>query len=396
MVEAQVENKSEITSTDEKLEKYFQEKILPYINEEGKNVFKISDNTFLVSYTTKTFYICVIPFIPKPEFEKSIIAGSLYFLSYIEAILRSTIRSLLPESPKIEFASLKQMINLILPFGTPVLHDQYLSSQLTGRVEISRFNAGYNKINSTPVPSWKSTLAYPVQQLDFTLKEVIVGSISQNQTYFKAFGSLQISASVSLLPNVTVTFTKPEKMTNIQSHFSVKSYDHGKIEFLPPTGVCQLLAWEIPMSVSEMPLIGTYSYKINGSTLDYSLKLNVKNPIVSVTVHLEFNDCGNLIKQKYPNIIGQVKQSRTETILVYDVQQSNAETDISGTLFFDKDVPKQKFAAYLSFKDHMKSFTGNSISKDDVTFNPSSNISVSSNSSYNSEPRKYVIWGTEM
>lgn len=395
LVEANVQNKSSIAANDQNIENFFKEKILPYANEEGNNVFKIHDNTILVVIPTKSFFIAVIPLILSSDYENHILAGSLYFLSYFETIIRSTLRSLLPDSPKIEFASLKQIINLVLPFGSPVIHDQYLISQLTSRVELSRFNAGYNKVGDVAVPSWKSTLQYPVQQLDFTIKEVIIASIEKEKIYYKAFGSLQVSASVSLLPTVSIRFTNPDSMSNIQTQFSIKNYSKEKIEFVPPTGISQLLAWEIPVSVDKMPVFGNYRYKIDGSKIDYCLKVMVNSPVITTTIHLEFNDCGALIKQNYPKIIGQLKQSRTTTILVFDVQQSNEETEISGTFFFDKEVPQQQLCAYCSFKCHQKSFTGNSIRKDDIVINPNSHVNINTSANFSSESRKYVIWGDQ-
>ena len=395
-VESRVPKKSKKIPTNQELSSFFQKKVLESITSETHFNYKIDNDLIICVLPIKFFFLCVIPLIQNESSVESAIAGSMYFLSYIESVLRSTIRSLMPDSPLIEFYPLKQILNLVMPFGSPIIHDQYLVSQLTSRIDISRFNAGYKEVEPRSVPSWKEALLFPCQQLEITIKEAVFGSISKTEKLFKIFGELRSTASISYLPEITLPFTLPQTMSNVQAHFSVKSFKDGKLVFVPPTGVSQLLTWEVPTDAENMPITGTYGYKIDGKTINYDVKIKINNNITQSTLHLPFPNLGTLVQHNFETMIGQVKQGRSETTISWDINSSvNEEIEIRGSLTFEDDVKEQDFKAVLSFKSYSRTFTGNCVKKEDVVIVPNAKVAISTTLSFSTE-KKYVIWATPL
>ena len=194
-VEMQIPKNSLKLPTNQQLTTFFKENILVINKPDTRCVFHYESDIYLCIFPTKYFYISVIPLIHKNSQQINIdIDGSLYFLLFIESILRSNLRSLMPDSPIIDFLPIKQIINTVLPFGSPVIHDQYFISQIASKTEISRFLAGYKNLENKLIPSWKTSLVFPSQQFEMQLKESIIGCISKTNRYYKVFGEFVVNA----------------------------------------------------------------------------------------------------------------------------------------------------------------------------------------------------------
>ena len=62
---------------------------------------------------------------------------------------------------------------------------------------------------------------------------------------------------------------------------------------------------------------------------------------MQATLHLPFLNCGSLKEHKFNTLIGQVKQSRTEVNISWDLPSNEGnECEISGLLEFDENIPK--------------------------------------------------------
>ena len=398
-VEMQVPKNSSKLPSNDKLTNFFKDNILGVNKIDVRCVFHYESDTYLCILPTKYFYISVIPLIHKDSKQFNIdIVGALYFLSFIESVLRSNLRTLMPNSPFIDFLPIKQILNTILPFGSPVIHDQYFVSQVTSKTELSRFYAGYKNLENSLIPSWKTALIFPCQQFDIQLKECLIGSISPSRRYYKAFGEFIVTASLSYLPDVNLSFTKPETMKYIQSHFSVKSFKNGILTFTPPTGVSQILTWEIPVSADFMPIYCVYGYTLSEQkTIEYTIKTKVNTKINQATLHLPFYDCGVISDHKFKTVIGQLKQSKTETTISWDLPTSEgSETEISGSITFQENIPTQEFKALISIKGANRTFTGNTILKDNIKIDTQSNVSISISQSYSTDGKRYAIFGTQV
>ena len=396
-VEMQFSKKYPKLPDNEKLILFYQEQIKNIIKSDSPNVFKFDTDIYLSILPTKSFSICVIPLIHHETKEINIdIDASFHLLSFMESVLRSNLRTLMPDSSLIDFAPIKQIINSILPFGSPVVYDQYFISQLTAKTEISRFTAGYKNLENSFIPSWKTSLVFPCQQLELQIRECIIGAILETRKFYKIFGELVITASLSYLPEVTIPFTLPQTMTNIQSHFSVKEFKNGQLKLTPPTGVSQILTWEVPVSNESMPIDGIYQLSFpNDKTVQYSIKVKFNKNLMQATLHLPFINCGSLKEHKFNTLIGQVKQSRTEVNISWDLPSNEGnECEISGLLEFDENIPKeQEFRALISFKGHNKTFTGNTVIKENVQIDSQTKTGVTVSQSYSTDGKKYIIFG---
>ena len=210
------------------------------------------------------------------------------------------------------------------------------------------------------------------------------------------YGELVTTASLSYLPEVTIPFTLPKKMTNLQTHFSIKSFINGVLVFIPPTGVSQILTWEVPVSSDQMPIDGTYHYSIiDEKTLNFTVKLKVSINLVQATLSLSFANCGSLVEHNFNPAIGQVKQSRTEVGISWDLTSvQRSEIEISGSLLFSNAIPEQEFKALLSVKGHNKTISGNSIPKESIQINSKTKVGIALSQSYSTDRKKYIIFGS--
>ena len=388
---------------NDKITQIFQEKVLPEIKSEENFVFNIDYMMDLVVLPTKNDYIAVIPFIEsnyeqgKPFVE---IAASFHFLSFLEPIFRTPLKNY---SKNQNPAPIIQIINLILPFGTPVIHDAYFMSQLPTTNDSHLFNAGYQTVSPHPVPSWKTYLVFPRQQLDVKVRETIVCSIDGDKTLLSVFGELRSIAQINYLPVVTIQLKGYEKMKDICSHYCVKEYKDGKLLLSPPTGITQLLLWrsELDQSLAEKPPItGSYtaqSQPDNG--ISFTLTVTTNNPTIkSVFIQLPFPDRGTLNKHQFQtNPQGsQIKMSKKESTIGWSVELTEGSATLTGSLNFEKPCSSQeRLKAFVDFKSKNSTYSGISIDESSVV-STASGATVTVENSYSSETKKYIIWGPSL
>ena len=388
--------------TNDKMTEFFQQKVLPEIKSEANFVFDIAENTPLVVLPTKNDFISVIPLI-ESEFEagktRPEIPASFHFLSFLEPVFRTPLKNFAKQPNP---APIIQLINLVLPFGSPVIHDAYFVSQLPLTSDSHLFNAGYATVSPAPVPSWKTSLVFPRQQLEVKMRETIIGSIDGDKQMFMVFGELRSIASINYLPDVHIAISKAEKLKNVSAHFSVKEYKKGKLVLSPPTGITQLLLWQADVSGAP-PVVGTYTTKEepeNGISFTINVKVQQAG-ISSVTVQLPFPDRGAVTKHQFqavPSIVSkhsQIKMSKREATIAWTFDVTEEEPSLSGTLNFEKPCgSNERLRAFIEFKNKSSTYSGASVEESGVSVSSSgASVAVAIENSYATESKKYIIWG---
>ncbi|KAH0785054.1 AP-5 complex subunit mu-1 [Histomonas meleagridis] len=303
-----------------------------------------------------------------------------------------------PNSPPSAYASFRQLINQILPFGSPIVHDAYFASQLISPGDLRRFSAGYQVVAPSPIPSWKVSLLFSRPQIELKLREVIFGSIDgQNNTY-TVYGELKSVASINYLPDITAKVKGLENVLDLSGHYCVKKIEKDQIVFSPPTGVAQLLLWKSNVDPTKPPVDGIYEIFEDEVGLHFSLTITVKENVKTVTAQLPFPGRSSLTKHQFQNPGGQLKMSKKEATVMWLAKFSEQKSlTLTGILNFESNesTSKERCRAYISFKSKKKSFTGIEVEKDSVTFNPSGNVNVTTELSYTTENKKYIFWATQ-
>ena len=381
---------------DDELSTIFQENVLPFVNNQA--IFQICKFIYLVVIPAKNFYLSVIPLIETEEndnYQFPELAGSLEFLVFLETVTRSILKSI-QDSKQINFALLRQLINQILPFGRPIVHDAYFASQLISPGDLRRFNAGYQVVSPSPIPSWKVSLLFSRPQLELKLKEVVMGSIDNKNNYFEVYGELKCVASINYLPDITAKVDGLEKFAgNLSCHYCIKKIDGDNIVFSPPTGVSQLLLYKSIVQSNEPPVDGIYKIFEDEVGLHFSLTINAKPPIKSIMVQLPFQGRGTLTKHQFQNPGGQLKMSKKEATIMWLAKftEEQKSLELTGILNFEIKESKsiEKYKAYVSFKSAKRTFTGISVDKESVEFSSLVNINIVTEQSYATETKKYIF-----
>ncbi|EAY00983.1 hypothetical protein TVAG_382010 [Trichomonas vaginalis G3] len=392
-VEMRVPTSSAALPSNDQLSKIFQEKVLSTINSESNYEFIIDNLISLVVLPTKNFFITLIPLILSKEDSNMPhveIAASFHFLSFLEPVLRTSLKTLATNPNP---AAVFQLINLIMPFGSPIIHDPYFVSQLPITADSHLFNAGYATVSPAPVPSWKTYLVFPRQHLEIKMRETIVGSIDGDKQYYGVFGELRCIASINYLPEISIAIKNFEKLQEIACHYSVKSIESGKLLLSPPTGITQLLLWQFK-SQDPPPITGSYTASAapdNG--VSFSITVTAIPSVKSVSVQIPFPDRGALTKHQFqtpPN--SQIKMSKREATIAWTVEVDGSST-LSGVLNFERESKSQeRLKAFIEFKSKNSTYSGASIDDSSVVI-PTAGTTVVIENSYSTESKKYIIWG---
>ena len=385
--------------SNKEIEDFFQREVVPALAASSERyTFQISETTILAVLPVKNFVLSVIPFVESSSASKIEISGSFSFLVFLETISRSLLRPITSESTAAAYAPLKQLINQILPFGSPIIHDALFASQLTASGDLRRFSAGYQTVAPAPVPSWKTSLLFSRPQLELKLREVVMGSIDGVNNTFDVYGELKCVASINYLPDITMSVSGLEESECLSGHFCVKKIEGNQIVFSPPTGISQLLMWKAKVNHASPPVDGTYGIREDENGLHFSLTIRVHPPVKSVVAQLPFPGRGCLTKHQFQNPGGQLKMSKKEATVMWIVKLGeNGTMTLTGVLGFEnKPQHPEKCKAFVSMKSKKKSFTGASIVKDSITFSSSANFSVTTETSYATESKKYIFWETPL
>ena len=413
-VESRVPPSSQKMPTNDVLSQFFKQTCNSLGSSNGNYVFDFNQDIKLVVLPMKNFSLTIIPLIELNEQNSAShpieVSASFSFLSFFETISKSILKNLKEDSPPSAYAPLRQLIALVLPFGSPIVHDPYFASQLCSSGDVRRFSAGYQTIAPSAVPSWKTFLVFPRPQLDLKLREVILCLVDGNNTTFSSYGEIRCISQISYLPDITMTVNHFDSAYGIASHFCVKQISDLKsikpktITFSPPTGITQLLLWKNRNVLNSIaPVDGVYGIReIDENGLTFSLKINVHASISVITVQLPFPDRGAITKHQFQSPGGQLKMSKKEATISWTMQISEGGSEtLAGTLHFENPIdPNQKnerIKAYLSFNNKKQSFSGAEIEKESITFSASpSNIVLVTEASYSSESKKYIFLSTPL
>lgn len=402
-VEARVPQNQQKIPPNAELIPFIKEEIIPsFVANLSKTSFQYSQMIHIVAFQTKNFYLSVIPLIESPIVANQPpieISASYTFLSFFDTISKSVLKQLTPGSPPSAFASIRQLVTQVLPFGTPVIHDVFFASQLTTG-DVRSFSAGYQTVAATStIPSWKTYLVFPRAQLELKLRECVMGSIDGQNNNFVVYGEVKCIASITYLPDITVNINGLETMKDIASHFCIKSINGKQIVFSPPTGITQLLLWKSPIDDATPPVDGVYAIKEDSEGLHFSLTIGVRAPVKKVTVHMPFTGRGCLTKHQFQNPSGQLRMSKKEATMMWICKIVDGPLTLTGTLNFENPpAPNtERCKAFVSFKSKKKSFTGTMIEKESITSSSSStNFTIAVDASYSTENKKYIFWSTPM
>jgi len=395
-VESKVKSGNPPVPPNDILESFFKGTVLNSISSGYNFDFLIEKSIRLVVLPTKSFYFSVIPLIIEERSENDPpveISASFHFLSFVEPIFRSPLKNFQTDSLP---GPIYQLILQIMPLGSPIIHDAYFVSQIVAPGDLRRFSAGYQTISPSPVPSWKTSLVFPRQQLEMKIRETVFGSIDNENTFFSSYGELKSIASISYLPDIMATLVNFDRLTDVASHFSVKKIEATKMLFSPPTGITQLLLWSVKLT--KPPVVGNYTYKEEPDNgVSFTISITVSAPVKSCSIQLSFPDRGALVKHQFTSPVGQLKMSKRESTIMWTNKFTEGTGSLSGLLNFEKsNEGKDRLRAYINFKSKKKSFSGFTIDKDTISFGNGTNPpTVSVESNYSSESKKYIIWGTQ-
>lgn len=398
-VEAMVPAEQPKLPSNKALEDFFKLEIVPSLSASSERyTFEMSPEIVLAVLPVKNFVLSVVPFLESRSTPKIELSGAFSFLVFFETISRSLLRPITSESPASAYAQLRQLVTQIMPFGSPIIHDAFFASQLTAVGDLRRFSAGYQTVAPAPIPSWKTSLLFPRPQVELKLREVVMGSIDGVNNTFDVYGELRCVAQVSYLPDITVKVSGLEQSECLSGHFCVKKIEGNQIVFSPPTGISQLLMWKAKVDHKSPPVDGTYGIREDENGLHFSLTISVHPPVKSVVAQLPFPGRGCLTKHQFQNPGGQLKMSKKEATVMWIVKLGeNGTMTLTGVLGFEnKPQHPEKCRAFVTLKSKKKSFTGASIDKDSVTFSSSANFSVTTETSYATESKKYIFWETPL
>lgn len=400
-VESRVPAESPKIPPNEIISNFFKEEAQNSLNQSSGNfTFELAKDIFLVVLPVKNFYLSLIPFIDNtnessktPSIE---ISAAFSFLSFLESIFRSVLKTLTNDSPPSAFAPIRQLVSLVLPFGSPVVNDPYFASQLTSAGDARRFSAGYQTIAPAAVPSWKTFLIFPRPQLELKLREVVLALIDGERKTLSSYGEVKCISQISYLPDITMNIKNFDNAREIASHFCIRKFENNKtITFSPPTGITQLILWRNQnLPNITFPVDGLYEIQeTNDSGISFSLKISIHGP-TQIVIQLPFPDRGAITKHQFSSPGGQLKMSKKEATLSWTppIEEDKTAT-LAGTLYFEKQPEKsERLKAYISFNVKKQSFSGAEIEKESITFSTSSsNTTLQTESSYVSESKKYII-----
>jgi AP-5 complex subunit mu-1 len=376
----------------------FRTDVVPLLSS-SQSVFTIGDSLNLIVMTTRNLVLSVVPLIDSlwtPPIEFS---ASFSFLNFLETISRPCLKAVTPESRPTALAGLRQLVNQVLPFGIPVVHDVYFASQLTSAGDVKRFSAGYQVVAPSPVPSWKTFLLFQRMQLDLKLREVLLGSIDGQSDAFDVYGEIRCVASLNYLPDVALSLPRMDKVENVSCHYCVKKIDGPKIIFSPPTGISQILIWKSTVDRTHPPVDGKYEIIEDEAGLHFALTINVHPPVKNITAQLPFPGRGSLTKHQFQSPGGQLKMSKKEASVMWSSKlgEEGSQT-LSGVLSFEAAaaVGREKYRAYVSFKSKKRSFSGLVLEKEGITLSPASTVNVTTDVSFVTESKRYIFWETAM
>jgi AP-5 complex subunit mu-1 len=264
-------------------------------------VFSVGDGLHLIVMTTRNLVLSVVPLMESTTAPPIEFSASFSFLNFLETISRPCLKAVTPESRPAALAGVRQLVNQVLPFGIPVVHDVYFASQLTSAGDIERFSAGYQSVSRSPVPSWKTFLLFPRMQLDLKLREVLLGSIDGQADAFDVYGEIRCVASLNYVPDVTLSLPRIDTLENLSCHYCVKRIEGPKIFFSPPTGISQILLWKSAVDRAHPPVDGKYEIMEDDAGLHFALTINVHPPVKNITAQLPFHGRGALTKHQFIN-----------------------------------------------------------------------------------------------
>jgi AP-5 complex subunit mu-1 len=298
-------------------------------------------------------------------------------------------------------SQVRQLLNQVIPFGTPIVHDAYFASQLVGTGDARRLGAGYQTIAPAAVPSWKAWLLFPRPQLELKLREVILGSIDGTNDVCEVHGELRCVAQINYLPDITVTIAGLDTVEYISAHYCVKQISGCQVVFSPPTGISQILLWKPRLTDPKPPVSGVYALREDDEGLHFSLTIQAKPHIKNVSVQLPFPGRGSLTKHQFQSPGGQLKMSKKEATVMWLAKlDESPQLTLQGVLCFETKAKPEtlgdKLKAYIQIKSDKKSYSGLSIDKDSVSFNANANVNVSVEVGYTTEQKKYVFWETPL
>ena len=363
------------------LQKFFEENVMKSPN--PMNSYHINEETELLVYPLKSLTLSCVPLLQSnPKID---IAGAYSFLSFLEVISRSTIRSVGTDyKNSLNWAPLRQYLNLVMPYGTPIIADPYFLGQLSTISDVRRLSAGYQTIAPAPIPTWKTNLLFPKQSLKLIVKETVYG----NNAEFKVYGELVCVSSISYLPEITLPINNIKDIKKITCAQCVKQINESSIVFLPMTGITQLLTWEAD-NKGEPPVVGEYRVQQDGKQIHFSFKVNSHPPVKSMIATFPFHDRGQLLNHTLNSNAGQTKASKKDATIMWNINQPSAE--ISGDLEFENESDAI-LRAYISFKDKNDSYTGKMVDVSGIKFKqPVMQIDISSEESYSSDSKRYFV-----
>lgn len=386
LVESKITDDTFPLKTDEDMESIFKEKVLKGIEHSANFYHMIGNKTYIVFFPNKNCHLSVIPLIQKEsDVIPQEIAASFGFLSFINQFLKNSYDNI---SDK--YHDIQQYINTVMPLGSPIIHDQYLPIQLSeSEKQAFLLKGGYSTIGSSHVPSWKVFLEHTKTQFSLNIRETITGSIDTDKKYHDVYGELKANARLSFLPEIKITLSGYEKLTNFASHFSVKYFSNGQLVLTPPTGVTQLLLWSQDEN-DEHPVDGSYEAKaVDETTLNITLYIKKKGNISNVSAVLYFPNRGNIVDHKLSS--ESVKFSKKDVALMWQCQFENNEATLTGELnFSEKYTGNNRLKAYIDFKGKNTTFSGVSISNVEQD---GKGTEFQCDHSYSSENKKYILWG---
>jgi AP-5 complex subunit mu-1 len=383
------------------LSAFFKSDVAPLAS--SQSVFHVADSIELVLMPARTLYIGAIPLIespPAPGAPHVEVSASFSFLNFYETVSRAALRPVTPQTPPHALAGLRQLVNQILPFGTPLIHDPYFASQLTSPGEPRRFGAGYQAVGQTPVPSWKTFLFFQRIQLDLKLREIVLGSIEGGGGSFDVFGELRCIATMNYLPDVTLTLPWLEdRVQDVSAHFSVKKIEGTTVVFSPATGNSQLLLWRSVVERTQPPVGGRYEIREDDAGLHFALTVSVRPPVKSISAQLPFPGRGAVTKHQFQSHGGQLRMSKKEAVVMWITKlEENGTQTLAGVLNFETRAPAagDKLRVYITFKSKKRSLSGIALDKDAVGSTPEGTINVTTDASFAAEGKRYVFYETPM
>lgn len=226
--------------------------------------------------------------------------------------------------------------------------------------------------------------------MEFRISESLFASIEKNRVSFLVFGELICSSKLNYLPIIPAKFNGQEKTKVLSTHFCIKSLNDDVITFSPPSGLIQLLMWQLNTESIQLPLAGKFSLIENGKEIEINLEIQVSRFFSEMKLEIPFYGRGAVVNHSLQKTSGQLKVNKPKAIFLLILDSTSNECSLKGNIEFEKDKEGNEIEkVFVSLKDKNQNFSG--ISFSDIRIDVSPQIEAKISSSCSTENKKYWI-----